>query len=129
MSNFVLFNREQSFLLPPDVKDWLPPDDVAYFIVAAVDRVPLASFQGADRIGGKPQYHTLADHDEGQAGDRRWPQVLRETKTERRTGVRDHQKRDRLVRFHRRGRTNAASEWTLITLAYNCRRLNRPRAT
>ena len=57
MSNFVLFNREQSFLLPPDLKDWLPADDVADFIVAAVDRVPLASFQVADRTGGKPQYH------------------------------------------------------------------------
>ena len=57
MSNFVPFNREQSFLLPPDLKEWLPGDDVAHFIVAAVDRVPLASFQVPDRPGGKPQYH------------------------------------------------------------------------
>ena len=39
-----------------------------------------------------------------------------------------HQKRDGFVRFHLRGHANAASEWTLITLAYNCRRLNRLRA-
>jgi len=32
------------------------------------------------------------------------------------------------VRFHMRGRVNVASEWTLITLAYNCRRLHRLRA-
>lgn len=57
MSNFVPFNRDQSFLLPPDLKDWLPANDVAHFIVAAVDRVPLASFQVAERTGGKPQYH------------------------------------------------------------------------
>jgi transposase len=57
MSNFVPFNRDQSFLLPPDLKDWLPADDVAHFIVAAVDRVALASFQVPDRTGGKPQYH------------------------------------------------------------------------
>jgi transposase len=57
MSNFVPFNRDQSFLLPPDLKDWLPADDVAHFIVAAVDRVPLASFQVPERSGGKPQYH------------------------------------------------------------------------
>jgi transposase len=57
MSNFVPFNRDQSFLLPPDLKEWLPADDVAHFIVAAVDRVPLASFPVADRSGGKPQYH------------------------------------------------------------------------
>src|SRR6185437_12346927 len=57
MSNFVPFNREQCFLLPPDLKEWLPADDLAHFIVAAVDRVPMASFQVAERSGGKPQYH------------------------------------------------------------------------
>jgi len=30
--------------LPPDLKEWLPTDDVAHFIVATVDRVSLASF-------------------------------------------------------------------------------------
>jgi transposase len=38
-------------------KAWLPADDVAHFIVAAVERVNLASFQVPDRTGGKPQYH------------------------------------------------------------------------
>ena len=57
MPNFVPFNREQSFLLPPDLKQWHPADDAAHFIVAAVDRVPLASFQAPERSGGKPQYH------------------------------------------------------------------------
>lgn len=31
------------------------------------------------------------------------------------------------LHFHLRGMTKVASEWTLITLAYNCRRLNRLR--
>ncbi len=57
MANFVPFNRDQSFLLPPDLKDWLPEDDVAHFIVAAVDRVPLSAFQVPQRSGGKLQYH------------------------------------------------------------------------
>lgn len=29
-------------------------------------------------------------------------------------------------RFHLRGLQNVAAEWTLILLAYNCRRINRP---
>ncbi len=41
MSNFVPFNRDQAFLLPPDLKTWLPEDDLAHFVVAAVERVPL----------------------------------------------------------------------------------------
>jgi len=31
----VPFNRDQAFLLPPDLKHWLPPDEVAHLIVAA----------------------------------------------------------------------------------------------
>jgi len=57
MSNFVPFNREQAFLLPPDLKAWLPEDDLAHFVVAAVDRVPLGAFAVPGRTGGKPQYH------------------------------------------------------------------------
>jgi hypothetical protein len=57
MSNYVPFNRDQSFLLPPDLKAWLPEDDLAHFVLAAVERVPLGSFVVAGRTGGKPQYH------------------------------------------------------------------------
>ena len=32
------------------------------------------------------------------------------------------------IRFRARGLANVTSEWTLITLAYNCRRLNRLQA-
>lgn len=57
MSNFVPFNRDQAFLLPPDLKAWLPDDDLAHFVVAAVDRVALGVFIVPERSGGKPQYH------------------------------------------------------------------------
>ena len=50
------FNRDQAFLLPPDLRSWLPEDDVAHFVVAAVERVPLR-FEVPRRTGGKPQYH------------------------------------------------------------------------
>ena len=36
MSNFVPFNRDQAFLLPPDLKAWLPEDDLAHFVVAGL---------------------------------------------------------------------------------------------
>jgi transposase len=57
MANFIPFNRGQAFLLPPDLKSWLPEDDLAHFVVAAVERVPLAAFEVPGRTGGKPQYH------------------------------------------------------------------------
>jgi transposase len=57
MPNYIPFNRDQAFLLPPDLKAWLPKDDLAHFVVAAVERVPLGAFEVAARSGGKPQYH------------------------------------------------------------------------
>jgi len=57
MTTYVPFDRDQPFLLPPDLKDWLPEDDIAHFIVAAVDRVRLGAFRTNSQSGGKPQYH------------------------------------------------------------------------
>ncbi|GBR21513.1 hypothetical protein AA0616_2052 [Komagataeibacter nataicola NRIC 0616] len=37
MSSFIPFDRSQPYLLPPDLKSWLPTDDMAHFIVAAVE--------------------------------------------------------------------------------------------
>ena len=54
MATFVPCDRSQAFLLPPDLKEWLPGDDLAHFIVAAVERVPLASFKVNPQAGGRP---------------------------------------------------------------------------
>ncbi len=35
MATFVSCERDQAFLLPPDLKDWLPDDDLAHFVIAA----------------------------------------------------------------------------------------------
>jgi transposase len=56
MATFVPYNRDQSFLLPPDLKDWLPADDLAHFVVAAVGRLPLAAFPVNPQAGDRPQY-------------------------------------------------------------------------
>ena len=57
MATFIPFDRKQPFLFPPEMKDWLPADDLAHFIVAAVERVPLGALVVNERAGGKPQYH------------------------------------------------------------------------
>src|SRR6185503_13263116 len=57
MTTYAPFDRDQPFLLPPDLKDWLPEDDVAHFIVAAAGRVRLGAFRTNPQAGGKPQYH------------------------------------------------------------------------
>src|SRR4051812_12633029 len=57
MTSYAPFDRDQRFLLPPDLKDWLPEDDLAHFIVAAAERVRLGAFRTNRQAGGKPQYH------------------------------------------------------------------------
>jgi transposase len=57
MTTYAPFDRDQPFLLPPDLKDWLPEDDIAHFIVAAAERVRLGAFRTNPQAGGKPQYH------------------------------------------------------------------------
>jgi hypothetical protein len=34
--NFIESRWEQGFLLPPDVRDWLPGDHLAWFVIEAV---------------------------------------------------------------------------------------------
>ena len=57
MQNFVQGDRNQPYLLPPDLREWLPEDDLAHFVVAAVERVPLSQFRVNDRGTGSAQYH------------------------------------------------------------------------
>ena len=57
MATFVPCDRDQAFLLPPDMKDWLPNDDLAHFVIAAAERVSMSAFRINDRNSGKPQYH------------------------------------------------------------------------
>jgi transposase len=43
---------EQGFLLPLDVRDWLPGDHLAWFVIDAVGAVDLSGFYGAYRADG-----------------------------------------------------------------------------
>ncbi len=57
MSKFVQADRNQPFLLPPDLHDWLPADDLAHFVLEAVERVPIERFKVNERGTGCAQYH------------------------------------------------------------------------
>jgi hypothetical protein len=50
---FIACDREQSFLMPPDVREWLPEDHFAWFVLGAVDAMDLAAFYGAYRADGR----------------------------------------------------------------------------
>ena len=57
MSKFVDCERNQAFLLPPDLRDWIPEDDLAHFVIEAVERVEMSAFKVNHRGTGSAQYH------------------------------------------------------------------------
>ena len=56
MSKFIDCERNQAFLLPPDLRDWIPEDDLAHFVIEAVERVEMSAFKVNHRGTGSAQY-------------------------------------------------------------------------
>jgi transposase len=50
--NFIGCDRDQSFLMPPDVRDWLPEGHLAWFVLDAVAGMDLGEFYAAYRSDG-----------------------------------------------------------------------------
>ena len=50
--NFIESRREQGFLLPPDVREWLPADHLAWFVIDAGADMELSAFDAAYRSDG-----------------------------------------------------------------------------
>ena len=57
--NYTEYNRAQTYLLPPNMKDWLPGDHLVWFVIDAVEQMDLGAFDAAYRSDGKGQqaYH------------------------------------------------------------------------
>jgi transposase len=50
--NFLLCDRDQELLLPPSLREWLPEDHLAWFVLDAVEEMDLNAFYGAYRDDG-----------------------------------------------------------------------------
>src|SRR3954470_23833368 len=57
--NFLACDRDQELLLPPNLRDWLPADHFAWFVLDAVEEMDLSGFYAAYRADG----HRRAAHD------------------------------------------------------------------
>jgi len=49
-------DRDTPMLLPPDMRDWLPEDHMARFVVEAVESLGLEGFHVNERGSGSEQY-------------------------------------------------------------------------
>ena len=50
--NFVPCDRDQELLLPPSLREWLPEDHLAWFVLDAIDEIELSAFYNAYREDG-----------------------------------------------------------------------------
>src|SRR5215218_10262956 len=50
--NFLACDRDQAFLLPPDLREWLPSDHLAWFVLDVVEQLDLGPFLAAYRADG-----------------------------------------------------------------------------
>jgi transposase len=50
--NFIAADREQVFLMPPSLREWLPAEHLAWFVLDAVAELDLAVFYGDYRADG-----------------------------------------------------------------------------
>ena len=50
--NFIECDREQAFLMPPSLRDWLPEDHLAWFVLASAEELDLSAFYAAYRDDG-----------------------------------------------------------------------------
>jgi transposase len=57
--NFLACDREQELLLPPSLREWLPRDHLAWFVIDVVGQFDLAAFYAVYRADG----HGRAAHD------------------------------------------------------------------
>jgi transposase len=56
--NFIECDREQAFLMPPSLRDWVPEDHLVWTILAAVEEMDLSGFYADYRADGhgRPAY-------------------------------------------------------------------------
>ena len=50
---FIACDRDQSFLMPPDVREWLPANHLAWFVIDAVGEMDLDAFYAGYRRDGR----------------------------------------------------------------------------
>ncbi len=49
--------RDQLLLMPYELREWIPQNDIVHFIIKAAELVPLESFQSNQAGTGDEQYH------------------------------------------------------------------------
>lgn len=55
-AKYIRIDRQSRMLLPPDLRDWVPEDDMVHFVIEAVEGMPRRQFKVNRRGTGSAQY-------------------------------------------------------------------------
>ncbi|MDP6718859.1 MAG: transposase, partial [Pirellulaceae bacterium] len=55
-TRFVNIDRNTPMLLPPDLRDWVPQEDMVHFVIEAVEGIRLSTLKVNRRGSGSEQY-------------------------------------------------------------------------
>jgi hypothetical protein len=150
-ARFVSVDRETPMLLPPDLRDWGPEDDLGPFVIEAVERLRLESVRINHRGTGDKQFPPhmmlallICSYPNGLFSSRKteraidhdvaMPDKLRTEEGKALDGRRNHTVEPvfgiikAALGFHGfalRGKENVSVEWTLACLVYNLKLLHR----
>ena len=108
MPKFVPSDRSQPCLLPPDMREWVPEDDLVHFVLEAVERVSMSRFRVNERGTGSAQCHPrtmlalpVHCHATGTFGSRRIERATHRDLCVRYLTADSHPDHDTICRFRR----------------------------
>src|SRR5918996_4902178 len=132
--NFLTCDRDQPLLLPPDLRDWLPADHLAWFVIEAIDELDLEASasnhatrsyeqiaqeilaeagridQAEDELYGEARGDELPEHLASREGRRAWLREAKERLERERAAKADAVPRDRSQRLEL-CRERLVSDW------------------
>ena len=137
MSNFRDVDRQTAFLLPPSVDEWLPERHLARFIVEVIDGLDLGGMIGAYRGCGSAAHHPrmllgvlIYGYATGMFSSRKLERATYDSVAFRYIAAKTPEPVFGIIKsalgfrqFSLRGLDKVRAEWSLVTMAWNLKRM------
>lgn len=120
-ARFVTVDRDTPMLLPPSLRDWVPPDHLVHFVIDAVEQLDLRGARVNERGSGSEQYPPATmlallvySYATGTFGSRRIEQTTFDNVAVRFLCADTHPDHDTICAFRRHNRALLASAFAQI---------------
>jgi transposase len=122
--DFLPYDLDQQYLLPPSLKEWLPADHLVFFVSDVVDSLDLSAIMGEyrkDELRGRPGYHPamltkllIYGYAQGKTSSRKLERATHEEVPYRVLSGNQHPDHDSIASFRRRHLAALAGLFTQV---------------